>query len=48
MAMVNAAPALNPTRVLSLISFTSPLSRNSQAIRHSTATVQAVRLAICA
>ena len=27
MAMVNAAPALKPTRMLSLISFTSTLSR---------------------
>ena len=40
MAMVRPAPALNPTRMLSLISFTSALSRNSQAKRQSTATVK--------
>ena len=48
MAIVRPAPALNPTRTLSLISFTSTLSRNSQAIRLSAATVKAARLAICA
>ncbi len=48
MAMVSPAPALKPTRMLSLISFTSTLSRNSQAIRQSAATVKAARLAICA
>ena len=31
MAMVRPAPALKPTRMLSLISFTSALSRSSQA-----------------
>ena len=34
-AMVRPAPALKPTRMLSLISFTSALNRNSQAIRQS-------------
>ena len=48
MAMVNPAPALKPTRMLSLISFTSTLSRNSHASRLSAATVKAARLAICA
>ena len=40
MAMVRPAPALKPTRMLSLISFTSALRRNSQAKRQSTATVK--------
>ena len=39
-AMVKPAPALKPTRMLSLIRFTSALSRSSQAIRQRTATVK--------
>jgi hypothetical protein len=48
MAMVTPAPALKPTRMLSLISLTRSLSRSSQAIRHNAATVKPARLAICA
>jgi hypothetical protein len=40
-----AGAALNPTRMLSLISFTSALKRSNQANRQSAATVKAVRLA---
>ena len=47
-AIVRPAPALKPTRMLSLINSTSTLSRNNQANRQSIATVKAVRLAICA
>ena len=46
MAMVNPAPILNPTRMLSLMSLTSALSRNAHAIRQSMATVKPARLAI--
>jgi hypothetical protein len=45
--MVRPAPALNPTRMLSLISLTSALSRSAQASRQSKATVKPARLAIC-
>ena len=48
MMMVSPAPALKPTRMLSLTRRTRMLSLNSHAIRHSTATAQAARLAICA
>ena len=48
MAMVRPAPILKPTRMLSLISLTSALSRSSQDNRQSAATVKAARLAICA
>ena len=47
-AMVKLAPALKPTRMLSLISFTSTLRRKSHANRLSAATVKAARLAIWA
>ncbi len=40
--MVRPAPALKPTRMLSLMSFTSTLNRNNQANRQSIATVKAV------
>jgi hypothetical protein len=46
--MVKPAPALKPTRMLSLISRTSMLSRSSQATRQNSATIMAARLAICA
>ena len=46
MMMVSPAPALKPTRMLSLMRRTSMLSRNIQAIRQSTATAKAERLAI--
>ena len=48
MMMVSPAPALKPTRMLSLTRRTRTLSLNSQAIRQSTATAKAARLAICA
>ena len=48
MMMVRPAPALKPTRMLSLIRRTSMLSRKIQAIRQSTATASADMLAICA
>ena len=47
MMMVSPAPALKPTRMLSLIRRTSMLSLNSHAIRQSSATAKAARLAIC-
>jgi len=46
MAMVNPAPILKPTRMLSLINLTSTLRRNNQARKHRPATANAVRLAI--
>ncbi len=46
--MVRPAPILKPTRMLSLMSFTSALKRSTQAIMQRTATVKAARLAICA
>ncbi len=39
---------MKPTRMLSLISLTNALNRNSQDNRQSAATVKAARLAICA
>jgi hypothetical protein len=48
MAMVKPAPALKPTRILSLINLTRALNRRSHDRKHSTATVKAARLAICA
>ena len=48
MMIVNPAPALKPTKMLSLMSLTSRLSRSSQAMRQSKATVKAARLAIWA
>lgn len=48
MMMVSPAPALKPTRMLSLIRRTSMLSRNIHAIRQRVATATAVKLAICA
>jgi hypothetical protein len=47
-AIVKPAPALNPTRMLSLMRRTSMLSRRSHAIRQSKATMPAARLAIWA
>jgi hypothetical protein len=44
-AIVNPAPALKPTRMLSLISRTRMLSRRSQATRQNRATIMAARLA---
>ena len=48
MAIVSPAPALKPTKMLSLISLTSSLRRNAQAAKHNAATVKPARLAICA
>ncbi|MGX1141530.1 hypothetical protein AB7M11_005766 [Bradyrhizobium ottawaense] len=48
MMMVSPAPALKPTRMLSLTRRTSTLSLNNHAMKHSTATAKAARLAICA
>ena len=47
-AMVIPAPALKPTRMLSLISFTSTLSRSAQAMTQRIAMAKAARLAISA
>src|SRR3954447_400014 len=46
--MVSPAPALKPTRILSLTRRTRTLSLNNHAIRHSSATAHAARLAISA
>ena len=48
MMIVNPAPALKPTKILSLTSLTSMLSRSNHAIKQSKATVKAARLAIWA
>ena len=40
MMIVNPAPALKPTKMLSLMSLTSRLSRSNQAMRQSMATVK--------
>ena len=48
MMIVSPAPALKPTRMLSLIRRTRMLSLKSQAIRQRIATAHAARLAICA
>ena len=47
-AMVMPAPALKPTRMLSLISFTSTLSRSAQAMMQSTTTAKAASVAMAA
>ena len=47
-AMVSAAPALKPRRMVSLMKFTSELSRKTHASRHIAATTSAVSAAICA
>jgi hypothetical protein len=46
MMMESPAPALKPTRMLSLISRTSMLSLNSQASAQRNATATPIRLAI--
>ncbi len=46
--MVSPAPALNPVRTLSLISLTSALSLNAQAIRQNMPTPMAAAVAISA
>src|SRR4051812_29640720 len=48
MMIVRPAPALKPTRMLSLTRRTRTLSLNNQAIRQSSATAHAARLAISA
>ena len=48
MAMVSPAPKRKPTSTLSLISFTSTLSRAAQATRQTAATAKAVSVAIAA
>ena len=48
MMMVKPAPALKPTRMLSLIRRTSMLSRKIHAIRQRAATARAATLAIWA
>ncbi len=48
MAMVSAAPALKPSRMVSLMKFTSELSRRSHATRQMAATTSAVNAAMAA
>jgi hypothetical protein len=45
-AIVSAAPALKPSRMVSLMKLTSELSRNSQAITHIAAMTTAVSAAM--
>lgn len=46
MAIVSAAPALKPRRIVSLMKLTSELRRNSQASKHIAAMTSAVSAAI--
>ena len=48
MAMVSAAPALKPSRIVSLMKFTSELRRSSHAARQIAATTSAVSAAMAA
>ena len=47
-AMVSAAPALNPSRIVSLMKFTSDDRRSAHAATLIAATTSAVSAAICA
>ena len=46
MAIVSAAPALKPSRMVSLMKFTSELRRSSHATTHMAATTSAVSAAM--
>jgi hypothetical protein len=48
MAIVSAAPALKPSRIVSLMKLTSELRRNSHASRHIAAMTAAVSAAMSA